>query len=937
MFPHGTCIWLWQHGVFTITVVLLTITSVSAVPSLSSVTADVPFLPTAGGATLTLAGSGFGSDSSKIHLHISATGGSGFSADVTECHIVQTDVQITCPSPAGVGVKLTFDLYVGDTVHSGPFKPAAVISYAAPTLDPVHLTGFDTRGAEKLTVKGSNFGSGLGKVVVRYGDYMASKCSASSDSVVVCTGTAPGVGSELPLTISVAGQNSATSSAATLSYKALTLKSATVVGTSDPTVISTSAKNTVRLTGDMFGPIHTQLAVTYTAQGSPPGTVYTATNCVVTEADVSVDCKAAEGVGTQLHFTASLSGNDAALSTSLRYASPTLTGVTINSPNGKMPTSGSGVVATLSGTGFGPFTDLVPFAWYGGSLGKALQMIDCVVKSDVSITCQGVTPGIGTDHLVVVSVAHQESSPSKTAVFSFDPPEVKSTSLAVFQTDGSSSFTLAGSNLGPSDESTWKVLGISLSVSYGSYIAKSCYVSTANVAVTCNAVEGMGTGLSLTLSAGTQKSVLPSKVGYAAPSISSFSSGVPFPTDGTGMVVIEGSNLGPDDVANKITATYGPASNPKLYSVTCEIKHAHTSIRCGTQPGTGADLSWTVHAALQTATNMAPSTSYDTPHISKIELPEAGSLSTEGGESITVKGKNFGPTVGTLLASYANADASYPGLSCTMITPHSVVSCLSKAGVGMDMMLSISVSSLSTVSSSKFRYTPPVIEDVSASSPLQSKGGSQLQISGSNFGPVSSQIAPSVVYTNSGGLSYSVPCSVSSKHPNKMLLCTTDPGVGSDLEFSVSVGYQKSKVFGSSIRFAGPTLSALSPVISFTAPGSDRFTITGSGFGQGTGGKSPTPSNLVQLTYGPKESITAFKASDCEVISSTSLTCLSDEGMGKGHHFEVTIAGQSSGPSSFTVAYSPPVISSIDTDDMATKGGTWVTISGQNFGPKSSS
>ncbi len=122
-------------------------------------------------------------------------------------------------------------------------------------------------------------------------------------------------------------------------------------------------------------------------------------------------------------------------------------------------------------------------------------------------------------------------------------------------------------------------------------------------------------------------------------------------------------------------------------------------------------------------------------------------LSTQGGEAVTVYGKNLGPSIGALdSVSYRNSRLANSTTftvdvrGCVMLEPHESVSCHTVVGAGqsLEWVLVVAGQESSNPSTS---YAPPFVAaivpaaagvDVGA---LPTNGGASVWLVGTNFGP----------------------------------------------------------------------------------------------------------------------------------------------------------------------------------------------------------
>ena len=116
------------------------------------------------------------------------------------------------------------------------------------------------------------------------------------------------------------------------------------------TAWSTSGGTVFKLNGDNFGPKGSAHGV-HVSYGPETGTERTATGCAVTTADVEVSCTSVAGVGKDMKFSVSISGQTSALyatsptdcTEGCRYAAPVIANVVYS----------GGQRRRLAGPGFG--------------------------------------------------------------------------------------------------------------------------------------------------------------------------------------------------------------------------------------------------------------------------------------------------------------------------------------------------------------------------------------------------------------------------------------------------------------------------------------------------------------------------------------------------------------------------------------------------------
>lgn len=206
--------------------------------------------------------------------------------------------------------------------------------------------------------------------------------------------------------------------------------------------------------------------------------------------------------------------------------------------------------------------------------------------------------------------------------------------------------------------------------------------------------------------------------------------------------------------------TYGP-NGYEYQAKSCRVLQStlgeNTTIQCLTRPGIGKDHSWVisfgdVKSGDDSCGNYGVCSSYFAPVISNISSGSPlNSLSTSGGDFVTITGDFFGDVENALNASYSvnteNVDESvlatsvFHAIDCTLQIPHEKIICSTVAGVGGGLQWSVGVSNqISTQSDKIISYKSPVITAISSSAfpklrGFNTSGGDSITLSGSNFGP----------------------------------------------------------------------------------------------------------------------------------------------------------------------------------------------------------
>ena len=350
--------------------------------------------------------------------------------------------------------------------------------------------------------------------------------------------------------------------------------------------------------------------------------------------------------------------------------------------------------------------------------------------------------------------------------------------------------------------------------------------------------------------------------------------------------------------------------------------------------------------------------------ISLISDMNGGALNataTEGGSMMLLTGRNFGPTMArmsaagmsegaiTLTASIQSggvaASSSYVfSMPCTMyrVSPHdnTAMNCTVPAGISsnlgavvtieVDYGGGLGVSSCTTaLSASKMSYGVPVVNSISTATGLPTAGGSAVTISGSNFGAKGVEYNLVTALMNNAYFSSTINCAVTTAHT--AVSCTAASGIGSNVDWTLSVGGQTSAVVSGQSSYGIPTISSVTSSESFATSGGVSFTLLGTNIGDDI--------MHIVVTYGPTTG-SEYVASCSIEVAHTTLKCLSSAGVGSDLKFKVMVAAQESSIKDTSLRYKSPVISGLSgagTSFASTSGGDIVYITGSNFGPLSTS
>jgi VCBS repeat-containing protein len=629
------------------------------------------------------------------------------------------------------------------------------------------------------------------------------------------------------------------------------------------------------------------LAVTY----GPVGTEYTATSCSITANATAITCTSAPGSGVNHVWRVVLTTFVAravpsfALSTALTgYLPPTLKNASLITSAGPldaagnaMPTDGSAVIR-VTGANFGPASSTVILRYGpapalvppGGLAAVPLPYATVRCSPEVehdSVLCRSV-PGVGgLPFLFRVAVdvsALQVSPPLDTSLVRYMPPSITGVTGPVLNTRGGETFAVQGTNLGPVGtpaqvvySTSWSADG-STSDPTTTFTASGCAVTVAHTAAACISSPAVGAGHRLRITVAGQSSdvSLPSvSLAYRAPRITAISGqgSSKAATEGGQSVLLTGDFFGPTTPATldgiplptalvpavrygrtgtnasaAFAATF-PASSLRYAAVNCRVTSDHTQVTCTTAPGTGKDLRWELTIADQsTGIFLGGTSNYAAPVVAQYTGAGASSALTSGGEEVLIDGFNFGP-VGSPLdsATYGQDGRDFSASSCSIVTPHTRLRCLTSVGAGAALRWIVTVDGQES-STPTTDYGVPVILSVSGPGAVDAStdGGDVVVLTGTYF--ATDEFLESVTY-GPGGTEYDATgCAVTANHTQ--ITCRTVPGTGRKLRWTVTVRGQTSSPSSQTTSYAAPTIVAIAPATGKT-DGGITVALQGSNFG----------------------------------------------------------------------------------------------------------
>jgi hypothetical protein len=746
---------------------------------------------------------------------------------------------------------------------------------------------------------------------------------------------------------------------AKMEYTPPSVLAVSVSGGAAAAALSNASGDVVVLSGLGFGPIPSgaavaashvpaqspQLVVTYGPSGGDEH-AYTAVNCVVVIAHTTAQCTTAPGVGGTLAWSAQLNVQvyvpDAgfsyvngtaglAHSSGFSYAGPSVDSVTVDMVHHLVVLHGTGFAVSsrralaeaagaraLTGAAvqlfFGPPADPRRYSITSGCNAVSQSEIDCPLGKVPAGAGQGFVFTV-----IIGGVASPPSAPQSAQVFVATLPVVTQMPHALGPTNGSTAVSFAGNF-------SVKTPPIGVTATYGPYTATGCGIASAT-SITCGTVPGAGAGYTWTLNFdGYTVTDNTTTCGYAPSTVTKLTGGSALALGGGSVVALAGTNFGP--LGTSITATYGPAGQPTLYSaMTCFVAVAHSIVQCTTVPGSGEIDTWTVtvgcggSVVVGTASSV-PVQQYATPII--YAITGAAAMNTAGGDAIAIFGLNFGATAPD--ATFSAAYGSYSATSCTVVSD-SEMDCLSVPGSGGGLAFIVTINGLTSAPTPAiYSYGGPSIMSVASSltpaSTLSVQVGT-VTITGTNFGATGTGVT--MVYgTLDAPLTLSATaCTVTTA--NNVLTCNYTASTGSELHWTGTLNGVTGPTSGVATSYATPIISVLQAAsgVSLTAlstDGSQSITITGSGFANST----------LSVAYGPLGATGTFLP-ECTFVSGTSITCTTAAGTGINHLWVVSVAGQVS-PAYSGTSYAFPQIASVSGGTaLATVGGDSITIAGSGF------
>ena len=399
---------------------------------------------------LVLSGANFGTLSFGQQFGVTVfygTAASPYLYTANACNITESHIEIRCFYVEGTGTALTFSVVVGAQVSS---SSSMTLSYIGPSifwLDGPGATNARTKGGDLINIHGEGFGPVTSTGIEAYyggrnaTEYQAYGCSVETkDTLISCT-TVAGTGFGHAWKVLVAGQESPVSlgteglgtsyAPPTLNYFEGMVEDANTVG-----------GELIYIVGLDFGDGTSDVNATF----GPTGVEYTARDCLVDPFNLHtrIQCTLPRGVGDKHKWVVSVDGQDSRVPTT-DYKEPEIVNITGAISNAS--TIGGGVIM-LQGFNFGPRVIHEANKQFRVLYGQKYEAANCSILADEPSEMECLlAPGVGRDLQVRIEVAGQVSAPSTDTV-SYGAPIVERFSPVVGRTSTNFQLTIRGHNFG---------------------------------------------------------------------------------------------------------------------------------------------------------------------------------------------------------------------------------------------------------------------------------------------------------------------------------------------------------------------------------------------------------------------------------------------------------------------------------------------------------
>lgn len=628
--------------------------------------------PTTGGnqILITLAA---GTSEPRVSVAVGAAGSATIGG--LPCTALTYDAQsrMLCTVPAGMGQNLQINV----TLYGQKSLPfVQTYSYDPPTLSTPVWAVAPTAGGANLTVNGNNFG--VSPVVTVGGFPCAVLYTNPAQSQLICS-TPAGEGT-VQIVVSANGQASTNTKSYT--YDAPTLIQQFAANR------ATAGGNPITIWGTNFGRNQTTGNVQVTIGNNA---------CPVTQSNQTViicTLPAGSGQSQAIVVTVATVPNGAS-SVTFTYQGPVITWI---SPS-PVPTLSTTLV--IFGAQFGPLTSSMVVNLLGGTC-------NVITRNDTFIICTTPTRSVGLPADATVTAGGQQSNAVPLA---WEKPIVTSISPQTVGTAGGDLVLISGRNLySAAGDNKVRFNGVDINPTAGS--------NSSIVRFTVPTNNPAGTYVPLLIFVGQQLSDAGTYVNFTKPNIGSvtFNSGSGPYADGTATATVTGTNFGPTGIVQISTGQLCTSSSWLTGQVICQFPI-----------GVGAVNVWLVVAGQMS--NVVGVT-YLAPQVTLLNPADPQGVSTAGGDTVQITGRNFGATQGSGTVTIRLGN----GLTapCTVVAwSDPSISCTAPVGNGTNLLVTVTQAG-ATGTRLGLTYSAPSISTVTASS-FPTAGGSTLILTGTSF------------------------------------------------------------------------------------------------------------------------------------------------------------------------------------------------------------
>ena len=841
-----------------------------------------PNAPTSGGRNVTISGKNFGAG------HYSGSGRIGKTAPHETSW--NNDTSIVGLMPHGVCKSLNVTVSVCGNFGTGTF----LFSYDAPIVV-ANLTAHrefverdqiatenalnsPVTGGGTLTLTGSDFATSDHSSQLRHMHTAAQVTMWSSDSAMAM---------KVPT-----GERSSLRLVATVCHQISTSTISVVYAYDSPFISSVSKPNAPTSSGyllSVFGGHFGKSGYSPSASLGQNGTNHGATSCETSDwkSDSCVLCRTPSGVAQEAGIVFTLGMQVGTGTLFFTYDAPRVTSASSNGA------ASGGLVYSFSGLNFGgaDYTDS------GRTGGTASEKTGWLAETSMSIKSAS---GVCHNRTIVITVAGGSSEGvstcqygTGTALFSYDSPST----LGVGQpgrslgrwghsngpASGGHTTTIRGANFGNQDFSPHVRIG-------GSAVTISRWDS--NTAITIKTGSGCGSvGVVVTvcnLAGSTTRMYM-----YDGPSISALQLSNSPTTGQTSSLTITGGGFGTHDTSLKTRVGDSAAEASRWIS--------ETSLQALTPAGL-CSAALTVSVCIQDS-NYTRAFSYDAPTITVL-LETTSNSGVQGGATATVHGKSYGT------ASYSvQARVGGTGNVATLWTSDSQISARTSMGLSGSKKIVVTLCSIRGSITSVFTFDQPVVAFVGPRNSPTTAGVTNTVV-GANLGFWD----PSPIVFLGGTAAV-----VTFWHSNTALASKPEPGVGKSLPTVIFLGDEAPERYGTVSGVFEFDDNMVTALISTNAPAAGRAQVTVQGQNFGT------------YAYSGKVKLNPTRCQHSEWRSDSAIMCLTPSGLGAEVSVVATIADSTSSLSR-SFSYDAPRASSIAVTNGPTSGGSWLSLSGINFG-----